>query len=251
MSGVKAKLQVGSVVEGEQGPLYVRGYLLFKEWDQEDERFYMWEEWQLQGAAGNELWLELDHYSGDVVLYEPLPLAPGLNPAIMAPGRVFELSSPTGPVSLKVKSMSQGVLVESQGQTTCSLRPGETMGYAEVKVRTADGKSFKATVDSHRLADTVVYRRRRLGAAEQKALLGQVIRRPRSGRLKVNRTGFIIVLVLFFTLHVVPALLRRLFSGPRRTPSGSSTSSGTGSGSGGTSYRPRPVYGGGGRGVGK
>ena len=68
MTRTRARLTVGEVLDGAQcGQLRVQGCLLYKEWDEEDRGF--------------SYWVEVDHDSDAVSLYELLPAADVIDPA--------------------------------------------------------------------------------------------------------------------------------------------------------------------------
>ena len=92
MSGTKANLQVGEMLQGSGGTLSVRGCLLFKEWDTQDNCFYYWEEWQLIGANDADTWVEFDHDPGEFLLYEPVRLQEKIEPWALAVGQGLQLT---------------------------------------------------------------------------------------------------------------------------------------------------------------
>lgn len=251
MNGVQADLSIGEQLQGQDRPLYVRGYLLFKEWDPEDEVFYYWEEWQLGGMSEADVWIELDHDEGRVFLYEPLRFVERLDPTAMTVGQSLTLSSGVDTYSATVTHVASGTLEQALGDVTAPITVGETMGYAEIELVSAGGERVAVTVDSHGWRDMVTYRKIPLSRAEQRRLLGKVVHRGRvkgsdgatSGRL--SRAGAV-------RLAAGLVLFAGAFSGLRSCrrfpstigPSGDGTPT-DGSGHG------RPVHGGGGGGVGK
>ena len=242
-AGTRARLSPGEQLRGEGRPLSVTGCLLFKEWDPEDRRHYFWEEWQLSGMDDYDTWVELDHYDGRVYLYEPLRFVEQLDPGSLHPGQILTLTSGTDVYAARVVELGAGVLHEVVGTTSCRLAQGEEMGYAEVELTDAQGATSRITFDSHGYRDLVSYRKRRLGRAEQRRLFGKAIAaptaRPGSGSDQSVNSGIVWVMVMLVIMIVIIAVAQH---------ADGSGSSGSGGGSGGV---VRPVYGGGGGGVGK
>ena len=242
-AGISARLSPGEQLRGEEGrPLSVMGCLLFKEWDPEDRIYYFWEEWQLSGMDDYDTWVELDHYDGRVHLYEPLRFVEQLDPGSLHPGQILTLTSGTDVYAARVVELGAGVLHKKVGTTSCHLARDEEMGYAEVELTDAGGRTSRVTFDSHGYRDLVSYRKRRLGRAEQRRLFGKVIAPPaaRSRPHRSVRSGIVWVVAALVILVLVMAIVQNTGAG--------SHSSGGGGWGGGVG---RPVYGGGGGGVGK
>ena len=244
-AGISARLSPGEQLRGEEGrPLSVMGCLLFKEWDPEDRIYYFWEEWQLSGMDDYDTWVELDHYDGRVHLYEPLRFVEQLDPGSLHPGQILTLTSGTDVYAARVVELGAGVLHEVVGTTSCRLAQGEEMGYAEVELTDAQGATSRITFDSHGYRDLVSYRKRRLGRAEQRRLFGKAIAaptaRPGSGSDQSVNSGIVWVMVMLVIMIVIIAIAHH-----------ADGSGSDGSGGGGSGGVVRPVYGGGGGGVGK
>lgn len=245
-AGTRARLSPGEQLRGEGRPLSVTGCLLFKEWDPEDRKYYFWEEWQLSGMDDYDTWVELDHYDGRVYLYEPLRFVEQLDPGSLHPGQILTLTSGTDVYAARVVELGAGVLHETAGTTSCSLARGEEMGYAEVELTDARGATSRVTFYSHGYRDLVSYRKRRLGRAEQRRLFGKAIAaaapmaRPGSGSDQSVNSGIVWVMVMLVIMIVIIAIAHH-----------ADGSGSDGSGGGGSGGVVRPVYGGGGGGVGK
>ena len=240
---MRARLSPGEQLRGEGRPLSVTGCLLFKEWDPEDRKYYFWEEWQLSGMDDYDTWVELDHYDGRVYLYEPLRFVEQLDPGSLHPGQILTLTSGTDVYAARVVELGAGVLHETAGTTSCSLARGEEMGYAEVELTDARGATSRVTFDSHGYRDLVSYRKRRLGRAEQRRLFGKAIAAPttvQSGSDQSVNAGVFWVMVMLVIMIVIIAIAHH-----------ADGSGSDGSGGGGSGGVVRPVYGGGGGGVGK
>lgn len=240
---MRARLSPGEQLRGEGRPLSVTGCLLFKEWDPEDRRHYFWEEWQLSGMDDYDTWVELDHYDGRVYLYEPLRFVEQLDPGSLHPGQILTLTSGTDVYAARVVELGAGVLHEVVGTTSCRLAQGEEMGYAEVELTDAQGATSRITFDSHGYRDLVSYRKRRLGRAEQRRLFGKAIAAPttvQSGSDQSVNAGVFWVMVMLVIMIVIIAIAQH-----------ADGNGSNGSGGGGSGGVVRPVYGGGGGGVGK
>lgn len=249
MSGTRASLQVGEMLQGSTGNLSVRGCLLFKEWDAQDRCFYYWEEWQLIGASSADTWVELDHDPGEVLLYEPVHLQETIEPWTLAVGQQLQLTINGAPHRALVEEVTTGTLEEVIGSPVCPLNIGETMTYVELRLTDPAGVTSGLTIDSHRFRDLLAYRKTALSSAQQRQLFGRAIYSSRpigggSGRsIGYALIGSIVSIVL------VVGLFSSCSSSNRSSGSADSTStSGTGSS---RTYRHRSVYGGGGGGVGK
>ena len=242
-AGISARLSPGEQLRGEGRPLSVTGCLLFKEWDPEDRKYYFWEEWQLSGMDDYDTWVELDHYDGRVYLYEPLRFVEQLDPGSLHPGQILTLTSGTDVYAARVVELGAGVLHKKVGTTSCHLARDEEMGYAEVELTDARGATSRITFDSHGYRDLVSYRKRRLGRAEQRRLFGKAIAAPttaRSGSDQSVNSGIVWVMVMLVIMIVIIAIAHH-----------ADGSGSDGSGGGGSGGVVRPVYGGGGGGVGK
>ncbi|WP_315583296.1 hypothetical protein [Actinomyces viscosus] len=254
MSGMRANLQVGEMLQGSAGNLSVRGCLLFKEWDTQDRCFYYWEEWQLIGASSADTWVELDHDPGEVLFYEPVHLQETIEPWALAVGQQLQLTVNGAPHRALVEEVTTGTLEEVVGTPVCPLNIGETMTYVELRLTDPAGVTSRLTIDSHRFRDLLAYRKTTLSSAQQRQFFGRVIydRRPVGGGPAGGGAGRNIGCALIgaiVSVVLVVGLFSSCSSSTRSSGSADSTStSDTGSS---RTYRHRPVYGGGGGGVGK
>ena len=250
VNGTRANLQVGDMLQGSAGALSVRGCLLFKEWDTEDRCFYYWEEWQLIGGSNADTWVELDHDPGEILFYEPVRLQETIEPWALTVGQRLQLTINGAPHQALVEEVTTGTLENAIGSPVCPLNVGETMTYVEVRLTDPAGVTSRLTIDSHRFRDLLAYRKTPLSTAQQKQLFGRVLynRRPVGGEMnrKVIRGAFVGAIVSV-------ALVIGMFSScsPNRQFSGGADSTSTSDTGSSRTYRHRPVYGGGGGGVGK
>lgn len=222
-AGISARLSPGEQLRGEEGrPLSVMGCLLFKEWDPEDRIYYFWEEWQLSGMDDYDTWVELDHYDGRVHLYEPLRFVEQLDPGSLHPGQILTLTSGTDVYAARVVELGAGVLHKKVGTTSCHLARDEEMGYAEVELTDAGGRTSRVTFDSHGYRDLVSYRKRRLGRAEQRRLFGKVIATPaaRSRPHRSVRSGIVWVVAALVILVLVMAIVQNTGAGSHSSGGG-------------------------------
>ncbi|WP_167148965.1 hypothetical protein [Actinomyces sp. ZJ308] len=249
MSGTRANLQVGEMLQGGAGNLSVRGCLLFKEWDAQDRCFYYWEEWQLIGASSADTWVELDHDPGEVLFYEPVHLQETIEPWALAVGQQLQLTINGTVHHALVEEVTTGTLEEVIGSPVCPLNIGETMTYVELRVTDPAGVTSRLTIDSHRFRDLLAYRKTTLSTAQQRQLFGRVIySRSPVGSGAGRNIGCALIGAIVSVVLVV-GLFSSCSSSARSGGSADSTStSDTGSS---RTYRHRPVYGGGGGGVGK
>ena len=236
MNGTRGNLQVGDLLQGSAGALSVTGCLLFKEWDSQDHCFYYWEEWQLIGASNSDTWVEVDHDPGEVLFYEPVRLQETIEPWALTVGQTMQMTT-------------TGTLENVIGSPVCPLNIGETMTYAEVRLTDPAGVTSRLTIDSHRFRDLLAYRKTSLSTAQQKQLFGRVLYNRRSVTGRTGRNIGCAVVAALVSIVLVGGLFSAC-SNLSRTSGDADPTSTSHSGSS-RSYRHRPVYGGGGGGVGK
>jgi len=249
VNGTRANLQVGDLLQGSAGALSVRGCLLFKEWDSQDHCFYYWEEWQLIGASNADTWVELDHDPGEVLFYEPVRLQETIEPWALTVGQKVQLTINGAPHWGLVEEVTTGTLENVIGSPVCPLNIGETMTYVEVRLTDLAGVTSRLTIDSHRFRDLLAYRKTTLSTAQQKQLFGRVLCNSRPVARKAGRNIGCVIVAAFISVVLVGGLFSAC-SNPSR-PSGDADPTSTSHSGSSRSYRHRPVYGGGGGGVGK
>lgn len=255
MTAPRARLEIGTILNGQDGSLSVVSCLVFRERDREDGCFYSWEEWLLLGEGAQDVWLEVDHDTGEVFLYEPMPFTEPINARYLAPDQILTVTSGGVVYAARVTQVGAGELREVVGTADLRIRRGERLGYAELELTDAQGAITQATIDSHHLRDVLSYRKIPLPASEQRRRFGRVLYRPRLGRRSSSdhdlprsvaaasaESGRRMALWLLGGIGIVTAMAVVAACDDDEEQGGS------GSGSGG-SYRP--VHGGGGGGVGK
>ena len=249
MNGTRGNLQVGDLLQGTAGALSVTGCLLFKEWDSQDHCFYYWEEWQLIGASNADTWVEVDHDPGEVLFYEPVRLQEKIEPWALTVGQMMPLTINGVQHRGMVEEVTTGTLENVIGSPVCPLNIGETMTYAEVRLTDPAGVTSRLTIDSHRFRDLLAYRKTSLSTAQQKQLFGRVLYNRRSVTGRTGRNIGCAIVAAFISIVLVGGLFSAC-SNLSRTSGDADPTSTSHSGSS-RSYRHRPVYGGGGGGVGK
>lgn len=234
MSSTRARLTVGEVVQGRERSLRVEGCLLFLLWDDEDRKFYTWEEWQLSGTHHGDTWVEVDHDDGAVFLYEPVHFAELLDPRTVVVGQHYTLVSGGIVYDARVTEVGRGTLDRILGRTTCRLKRGQQLDYADFVLTDAAGRRTAVTIDRLGRRGLLSYRKQRLKSAAQRRMFGKVISPPGVPRAVVlSALGLVTV--------VVAGAMPRGCDQERRCEEGEEDCAGT----------TRPVYGGGGGGVGK
>ena len=249
MNGTRGNLQVGDLLQGSAGALSVTGCLLFKEWDSQDHCFYYWEEWQLIGASNSDTWVEVDHDPGEVLFYEPVRLQEKIEPWALTVGQTMQMTINGVLHRGMVEEVTTGTLENVIGSPVCPLNIGETMTYAEVRLTDPAGVTSRLTIDSHRFRDLLAYRKISLSTAQQKQLFGRVLYNRRSVTGRTGRNIGCAVVAAFVSIVLVGGLFSAC-SNPGRYSGDADPTSTSHSGSS-RGYRHRPVYGGGGGGVGK
>ena len=236
----QARLDVHQRLHGQGRMLQVRGGLLFRQWDERDEEFYFWEEWQITGLEHYDVWIEFDHDTRKVYLYEPLTFNEKMDPLSLTPGQTLSVSSRGAAYTATVEETGSGVLVDKRGEVTCTLQLGHVMGYVELRLESQDGDRREVTVDTHAFRDIVSYTKQELSVSEQKRMFGATIA-PAKRPVFAGVVWVVVVAVMLTAAWTVTRM-----GGPdhRIGPGSSETSTSQPGGS-------RPVYGGGGHGVGK
>ncbi len=287
MSGTRANLQVGDMLQGSAGNLSVTGCLLFKEWDVQDRCFYYWEEWQLIGGSDADTWVELDHDPGEILFYEPVRLQETIEPWALTVGQRMQLTIGGVVHQAVVEEVTTGTLENVIGSPVCPLNIGETMTYVEMRLTDQAGVTSRLTIDSHRFRDLLAYRKTSLSTAQQQQFFGRVLcnRRPVGGGAgwnsnrgpvggggsrnrnkrpvgggggrkknkrpvtsRADRNIGCAVVGAIVSVVLVAGLFSSCSSSSR---SNGADSTSTSDSSSSRTYRHRPVYGGGGGGVGK
>ncbi len=170
----KARLKLGHHYLGKNMSLTARGYVIFKEWDQTDQKFYYWEEWELTGFDNYDSWVEYDHYSQNVTVYEPARAPERYDVQSLAKGTAITLTINKQTVNGTVSEVGTGTVVKLKGKMSYQLFSDDVMHYAEVKT---GPKTIVSIEDYRQTGDTDYdyYTGRRLNKREQKLMFSKVV----------------------------------------------------------------------------
>ncbi|MBD5785669.1 DUF4178 domain-containing protein [Cellulosimicrobium terreum] len=209
-----------------------------------------WEEWQLRGQDGSDLWIEHDHDTSQVTLYEPVETTP---PVVdmdgLVPGSRLTLGFDGQTHELAVRERGTGRILSVVGSFAEPFAVGQVVEYADLA-----GRGVLVSVERTvgRLGPTTsIYRGRRLDAAEQKRVFGRRLAPARGSARRISLWAVVVALVVGV---FASCQARSEGSGAACTPRTVVTSAPDGTptttSDGTTCYR-RSVYGGGGGGLGK
>lgn len=169
----KARIKLGHHFMGEKTSTTAEGYALYKEWDSTDKKFYTWEEWELRGFNDIDSWIEYDHYTRQVSLYEPIRRAEKIDPRGLTKQQTIMFNHNDTVIPLTVKEAGAGTLTRREGTFSYHIFEGEKMEYAEL----VDPRNSAVRYCSERYNDREfdMYRSTILSKADQKRILGKVV----------------------------------------------------------------------------
>ena len=189
----KAKLKLHQILRGEKTNFRVAGCLVFKEKDPADGQFYYWEEWELLGFEDYDSWVEYDHYSGEISVYEPLSFTENVDPSSWGKGQTVNLQveGESSPQMAVVKDVGEGTIHKIIGKNTYQVFEGEKMNYAVLQM----GWRL-ITVEKYNDREYDIYEKRILNKTEQKKMFGRTLVPFRNWEL-VMTILFIGMMILF------------------------------------------------------
>jgi len=211
---------------------------------------FTWEEWQLLGHDGSDVWVEYDHDTRDVTLLHPTEAwPPVVDLSGLHTGRTLDLRLDGRQHSLVVRERGTGRVEHVEGQFAEPFVVGQQVEYVDLS---AHGTVVSIERTTGPLGPvTAVYRGRRIDAAEQRRLFG---RRVAPASLRGGRFlafGFVgLVLLGFFTSCAARADSDDGSCTPRTVETVAPSGEVTTTEQSGKRAR-RSVYGGGGGGLGK
>lgn len=197
----KARIKLGQHFMGEKTSTTAEGVALYKEWDPNDRTFYYWEEWELRGFNDIDSWVEYDHYSRQVSLYEPIRRAQKVDPRGLLKNQTIPFLDDTITRNLIVTEAGKGTLVRRDGTFSYHIFEGEEMEYAEM-VDSSD-RTVKFSAERYNDREFDMYRSRVLSKSAQKRVLGRVVTPINSSALlQIGVWG--IFGLMFFGSSIVP-----------------------------------------------
>lgn len=168
----KARIKIGNIFRGNKVNAVAQGYVIYKEWDATDKKNYYWEEWELTGFNDYDTWIEYDHYTRKVTMYEPYSVGPGVNldPAVLQAHQTIETVVDGKSVTLNIKEIGTGTVARREGTLTHHVFESESLQYAEISYR-----GGVMSVEKYNNKEFDVYKGKVLSKKLQKELLGRQV----------------------------------------------------------------------------
>ena len=253
---VRGDLRVGETLRGslrkKRRSYTVMGRVVLKQRVQGSRGFVKREQWRLIDDDGQELWLEIRRDTNKVVLHEPVPVQPSIDPLSLEVGWSRQLRVRGQPCTVEVTNVRRAEIDHETGAIDHSQGALTTTTCAGLRVVDAQGSISTMVVDAHRLHTREIYSETGLSSSKQYRVFGRPVTRPwwipsfmrrfwrwfPAAISGASRSDWAPVfwIVLMFVLLVLAELI--------------DDEEGFIPASGG-SFRNRSVYGGGGGGVGK
>lgn len=247
----KARIKLHDHFMGEKTSTTATGYAIYKEWDKADGKHYYWEEWEIRGLKDFDSWLEYDHYTGLITLYEPVKVAHPIDPTTLHIGQQIKTTIEGKEATLTVREVGHSTVARIEGTLSYHIFLNEPMVYAEIAY-TVGNENGVISAERYNTKEFDVYKGRVLKKADQKKVLGRVVQPVIRGT-----TVWSLFSVLFFVGLLTFAFIPRseTYCTPRTVtnPSGTPTASAdkqVSQSDSQTCYK-RTIYGGGSSGVGK
>ena len=253
---VRGDLRVGETLRGslrkKSRSYTVMGRVVLRRRVQGGRRFVKREQWRLIDDDGQEFWLEIRRDTNKVVLHEPVPVQPAIDPLTLEVGWSRQLRVRGRPCTVEVMNVRRAEIDHETGAINHPNGALTTTTCAELRVVDAEGSLSRMVIDAHRLQGREVYGKTPLSSSQQYEVFGRPVYRPWWIPSVVRRfwrwfltaisgaSGSWLTHLFWFVLLFVVMVLLELIDDDGFIPSG-----------GGSFFRNRSVYGGGGGGVGK
>ena len=154
------------------------GRVVLKRRVQGGRRFVKREQWRLIDDDGQEFWLEIRRDTNKVVLHEPVPVQPAIDPLTLEVGWSRQLRVRGRPCTVEVTNVRRaeidhetGAIDHSQGALTATTCAG-------LRVVDAQGSISTMVVDAHRLHTREIYSETGLSSSKQYRVFGRPVTRP-------------------------------------------------------------------------
>ena len=212
----KARLKIGKSYSGKKSSFIAQGVVVFREWDPKDRKYYHWEEWELTGFSEYDSWVEYDHYTRKVTIYEPVSVLEQYSAAELEAGQSIQLTVEDKPMVGTVKEVGLASVDYLKGKMSYQLFKDDLFQYATV--RTEKGEISIEDYKVNNKMEKDFYLGRRLTKAQQKRMFGKSLHPIEWKTLLITGliTGFLIG----------PAIIpeREVVCTPRTVPTSSPTS---------------------------
>ena len=179
---VRGDLRVGETLRGslrKRSRSYtVMGRVVLKRRDQGSRRFIRWEQWRLIDDDGQEFWLEIRRDTNKVVLHEPVPVKPTIDPLTLEVGWSRQLRVRGRPCTVEVTNLRRSEIDHETGAINHPNGALTTTTCAELRVVDAEGSLSRMVIDAHRLQGREVYGKTPLSSSQQYEVFGRPVYRP-------------------------------------------------------------------------
>lgn len=169
----QARLKIGQSYNGKKTSYIAQGVVVFREWDPKDKQFYYWEEWELTGFNDYDSWVEYDHYTKKISVYEPIDIVERINARDLVAGQKVRLTVNRKLVYGTVKEVGIASVDYLKGKMSYQLFEDDTFTYATIA--TAMGE---VSIEDYRINgkyEKDYYLGKRLSKKQQKAQFGKVL----------------------------------------------------------------------------
>ena len=152
---VRGDLRVGETLRGslrkKSRSYTVMGRVVLKRRVQGGRRFVKREQWRLIDDDGQEFWLEIRRDTNKVVLHEPVPVQPAIDPLTLEVGWSRKLRVRGRPCTVEVTNVRRAEIDHETGAVNHPNGALTTTTCADLRVVDAHGSISTMVVDAHRL----------------------------------------------------------------------------------------------------
>ena len=152
---IRGDLRVGETLRGslrkKSHSYTVMGRVVLRRRVQGGRRFVKREQWRLIDDDGQELWLEIRRDTNKVVLHEPVPVQPAIDPLSLEVGWTRKLRVRGQPCTVEVTNVRRAEIDHETGTIDHSQGARTATTCAELRVVDAQGSISTMVVDAHRL----------------------------------------------------------------------------------------------------
>ena len=179
---IRGDLRVGETLRGslrKRSRSYtVMGRVVLKRRDQGSRRFIRWEQWRLIDDDGQEFWLEIHRDTNKVVLLEPVPVQPTIDPLTLEVGQTLRLKVNGRSYSVEVKNVHRADIDHEVGTIPHLTGAVTTTTCVELRVKGARKPLSSIVIDEHRRREHEAYRITTLAPEQQSKIFGRYVSRP-------------------------------------------------------------------------
>lgn len=169
----QARLKIGQSYNGKKTSYIAQGVVVFREWDPKDKQFYYWEEWELTGFNDYDSWVEYDHYTKKIMVFEPIDIVEQINARDLTAGQRVRLTVNRQVVEGTVHEVGVASVDYLKGKMSYQLFSDDTFTYATIN--TPNGQ---ISIEDYRIngkSEKDYYLGRRLSKKQQKDQFGKVL----------------------------------------------------------------------------